>query len=143
MTEGPSTRAIHAGVERQKAHHSITTPIVRSAPFTFSDSADLDAFMFKKTWGGGVEDRDEYGREGNATVNAVEQRLAAIEGGEAAALFASGMSAFTTLLLAHLKTGEHLIMTDDCYKHSREFCLAMIKRLGVEVSVVPPHDYTA
>ncbi|MBI5959946.1 MAG: PLP-dependent transferase [Chloroflexi bacterium] len=142
-SKGPSTRAIHAGVNRQNAHHSIPTPIVRSAPFTFADSADLDAFMFKKVWGGGAGGREEYGREGSETVNAVEQRLAALEGGQAAALFASGMSAFTTLLLAHIKTGEHIILTDDGYKHSREFCLSLLKRLGVEVSVVPTHDYAA
>jgi cystathionine gamma-synthase len=140
---GPGTRSIHAGVDRRRMHHSITTPIIYSAPFTFADSADLNDFMFKKVWGGGAGGREEYGREGNATVNAVEQRLAALENGEAAALFASGMNAFTTLLLAHVKMGEHLIMTDDCYKHSREFGLSMLERLGVVTSVAPTDDYGA
>ncbi len=134
---GPNTRAIHAGVNRDNPHHSISTPVVRSAPFTFADSADLEAFMFKKVWGGGAGGREEYGREGSETVNAVEQRLAAIEQGEAAALFASGMNAFTTLLLAHVKSGEHIILTDDVYKHSREFCLTMLKRLGIDITIVP------
>jgi cystathionine gamma-synthase len=140
---GPSTRSVHAGVARSKAYNSITTPVVHSAPFTFKDSADLNDFMFKKVWGGGAGGREEYGREGNATTNAVEHRLAALEGGEAAALFASGMGAFTSLLLTFIETGEHIIMTDDCYKHSREFALAMLKRLGVAVTVVPTDDYTA
>jgi cystathionine gamma-synthase len=134
---GPNTRAIHAGVNRDNPHHSISTPVVRSAPFTFSDSADLDAFMFKKVWGGGAGGREEYGREGSETVNAVEKRLAAVEQGESAALFASGMNAFTTLLLAHVKSGEHVILTDDVYKHSREFCLTMLKRLGIDITIVP------
>ncbi len=140
---GPSTRSIHAGVNRDKPDHSITTPVVRNAPFTFHDSADLNEFMFKKVWGGGAGGREEYGREGNATTNAVEQRLAVLEGGAAAALFASGMGAFTSLLLTFIKTGEHLIMTDDCYKHSREFALTMLKRLGIDVTIVPTGDYAA
>lgn len=143
MTEhkGPSTRSIHAGVKRNNAYNSITTPVVRCAPFTFKDSADLNDFMFQKVWGGGTKGREEYGREGNATTNVVEQRLAALEGGEAAALFASGMGAFTSLLFAFIKTGEHIIMTDDCYKHTREFALNMLKRLGVDVTVVPTDNY--
>jgi cystathionine gamma-synthase len=141
--KGPSTRSVHAGVDRKNAHHSITTPIVNSAPFTFTDSADLNDFMFSKTWGSGTGGREEYGRDGNVTTNAVELRLAALEGGEDAALFASGMSAFTTLLLAHLSTGQHLILTDDCYRHSREFCLSMLQRLGVDITVVPTDDYGA
>lgn len=140
---GPSTRSIHAGVNRNKPDHSITTPVVRNAPFTFRDSVDLNEFMFKKVWGGGAGGREEYGREGNATTNAVEQRLAALEGGAAAALFASGMGAFTSLLLTFIKTGEHLIMTDDCYKHSREFALSILKRLGIDVTIVPTGDYAA
>ena len=140
---GPSTRSIHAGVDRGNPHHSITTPVVRCAPFTFSDSADLNDVMFKKVWGGEAGGREVYGRDGNATVTAVEQRLAALESGEAAALFASGMNAFTTLILAHIKTGQHIIMTDDCYKHSREFALSMLARLGVAISVVSTDDYDA
>jgi cystathionine gamma-synthase len=143
MAQGPGTRAIHAGVKRDNPQHSISTPVVRSAPFTFANSADLENFMFKKVWGGGTEGREEYGREGNETVNAVEQRLAAIEGGEAAALFASGMSALSTLLLAHIKSGQHIILTDDSYKHTREFCLSFLKRLGVEISIVSTCDSAA
>lgn len=141
--KGPSTRSVHAGVKRRNTHHSITTPIVNSAPFTFTDSADLNNFMFNKVWGEGTGEREEYGRDGNATTYAVEQRLAALEGGEDAALFASGMSAFTTLLLTHLSTGQHLILTDDCYRHSREFCMTMLKRLGVGITIVPTDDYAA
>ncbi len=139
---GPSTRSIYAGVDRRNPHHSITTPVIHSAPFTFADLADLNDFMFRKVWGGGAGGREEYGREGNATTNAVEQRLAALDNGEAAALFASGMNAFTTLLLAFIKTGEHLIMTDDCYRHTREFALSMLDRLGVAVTIVPTEDYS-
>ena len=56
---GKSTRSIHAGVDRQNPHHSITTPIVHSAPYTFANSADLNDFMFRRVWGGGAVEREE------------------------------------------------------------------------------------
>ena len=140
-SRGASTRSIHGGVDRHNPHHSITTPIVRSAPFIFADSADLNDVMFKKTWGGGAGGREEYSREGNETVSAVERRLAAIEGGDDAALFASGMCAFTTLILSRVSAGEHIVMTDDCYKHSREFCLKVLTRLDIDTTIVGTDDY--
>ncbi len=141
MTRGKSTRSIHDGVERSNSTHSITTPIVHSAPFTFENASDLNDFMFQRVWGGGADGREEYGRDGNVTVLAVERRLAALEGGDDAVLFGSGMNAFTTLMLSKLAAGDHIILTDDCYKHSREFCLSYLKRFGVETTVVPMDDY--
>lgn len=141
MARGKSTRSIHDGVERSNSTHSITTPIVHNAPFTFENADDLNDFMFRRVWGGGADGREEYGRDGNVTVLAVERRLAALEGGDDAVLFGSGMNAFTTLMLAKLAAGDHIILTDDCYKHSREFCLSYLKRFGVETTVVPMDDY--
>lgn len=138
---GDSTRCIHDGVQRHTGPHSISTPIVHNAPFTFENTAVLSDYMFQRTWGGDTGGREEYSREGSATVNAVERRIAALEGGEAALLFASGMNAFTTLLLTNLKAGDHLILTDDCYRHSREFCLTVLRRFGVETTVVRFGDY--
>ena len=138
---GKSTRSVHAGVDRKNPHHSITTPIVHSAPYTFADSADLNDFMFRSVWGGGADEREEYGRDGNRTTRAVERRLAALEGGEDAILFSSGMNAFTTLLLTHVSAGDHIIMTDDCYRHSRIFCEDWLKRFGVATTIVTMGDY--
>jgi cystathionine gamma-synthase len=53
------------------------------------------------------------------------------------------MAAMTTLLLASLPTGAHLVMTDDCYRRTRQFCLVFLKRLGIETSIVPMGDYAA
>ena len=73
---GNSTRSVHDGTQRRKAHNSLTTPIIQSATYTFENTADLCDFMESKTWGDGVHDREEYGRYGNPTVMAVENRLA-------------------------------------------------------------------
>lgn len=139
---GNSTQAVHAGVSRQKPHNALNTPIVQSATFTFRDTADLCDFMDRKIWGDGT-DREEYGRYGNPSIWAVEERLAALDGAEDAVLFSSGMAAVTTLLLTVLRAGQHVIMTDDCYRRTRQFCLTVLKKFGVETSVVPVGDYEA
>ena len=139
---GSSTEAVHAGTRRKKAYSSLTTPIVQSATFTFEDTADLCDFMDKKIWGEG-HDREEYGRYGNPTVWAVEERLAALDHAEDAALYSSGMAAVTSLLLTVLKPGQHIVMTNDCYRRTRQFCQTFLKKFGVETSVVPMGDYDA
>lgn len=140
---GPSTAAVHGGVERQNSQHTISSPIVQAATYTFADSDDLTQFMQQKVWGEGTHEREDYGRYGNPSIYAVEHRLASLEGGESALLFPSGMAAITTLLLASLPSGTHVIMTDDCYRRTRQFCLTFLKRLGIETSVVPMGDYEA
>lgn len=139
---GASTAAVHSGVERRKAHHAITTPIVQTATYTFNNTAELRAFMENKVWGIGEVEREEYGRYGNPTTEAVEGKLAALEGGDDALLFASGMAAITTLLLASLPADSHIVMTDDCYRRTRQFCMTFLKRLNIETTVVPVGDYT-
>lgn len=139
---GQSTRAVHAGETRPHANHSLALPITQTATYTFKDTADLCAFMDARLWG--VEDgRTEYGRYGNPTVAAVEAKLAALDNAEAAALFSSGMAAVTTTLLSLLSGGQHLVITDDSYRRTRQFCLNFLKRLGIECTVVPAGDLNA
>ena len=140
--QGSSTRAVHSGTQRQKAFNSLITPIVQTATYTFRDTQELIDFMERKTWGDG-DDRGEYGRYGNPTVDRVERRLAALDSGDDAALYASGMSAVTSLLLSVLPTGAHVVMTDDCYRRTRQFSLSYLRRLGIETSIVPMGDYEA
>ncbi|HEY4690461.1 MAG TPA: aminotransferase class I/II-fold pyridoxal phosphate-dependent enzyme [Anaerolineae bacterium] len=139
---GPSTRSVHAGHTRPFAHHALTVPIVQTATYTFADTADLCTFMDARMWGGARE-RTEYGRYGNPTVAEVEAKIAALDGAEDALLFASGMAAVTTVLLSFLSSGTHLIVTDDAYRRTRQFCLTFLKRLGIEATVVPMGDYAA
>ena len=53
--QGSSTRSVHGGAERQKAHNSLTTPIVQTATYTFRDTQELIDYMESKTWGDGAE----------------------------------------------------------------------------------------
>lgn len=139
---GESTRSVHGGANRVKAHHSLTEPVVQTATFVFRNSQDVIDYMEATIFGEGTE-REEYGRYGNPTINAVERKLAALDGGEDAVLFASGMAAVTTTLLAILPTGAHVIMTDDCYRRTRQFAQTFLKRFGIETTVVPMGDYEA
>jgi cystathionine gamma-synthase len=135
--------AVHGGDDRERAHQAIPMPIIQTATYAFADTADLIHFMQQKTWGNGIEGREEYGRYGNPTVRSVEAKVAALEGADDAVLFSSGMAAITSLLLASLPTGTHIVMTDDCYRRTRQFCLTFLKRLGIETTVVPMGDYEA
>lgn len=138
---GISTAAVHAGEPRCREYHAITTPIVQTSTYTFTNTAALVAYQE------GQVERDEYGRYGNPTVRTAEAKLAALESGEegqvAALLSASGMNTMTTILLAMLPAGSHLVMTNDCYRRTRQFVQTMLRRMGVEHTIVAPCDYAA
>ena len=140
---GPNTLSVHGGDDRARAHQAIPMPIIQTATYAFADTADLVNFMEQRSLGTHLEGREDYGRYGNPTVQSVERKVAALEGADDAVLFSSGMAAMTTLLLASLPTGAHLVMTDDCYRRTRQFCLVFLKRLGIETTVVPMGDYAA
>ena len=137
--EGASTQAVHGGAPRGKGFHSITTPIVQSATYTFENTGKLIEFLDKKVYGGEL-DREEYARYGNPSIWSVEKRIAHLEAGEDAAVYPSGMSAVTSLFLTVLKPDTHIVMTDDCYRRTRQFCLTTLKKFGIETSVVPMGD---
>lgn len=130
-----STRSVHAGEQRQKPYHSLIDPIVPTSTYVFDSYEDICQFTSAKN-NGTPTNRLEYGRYGNPTVMAVEKRLAALEGGEAALLFASGMAAVTTSLLTFLRAGDHIIYTDDIYRKTREFGMNFLQRFGVESTCV-------
>lgn len=137
-----STRSVHAGEHRKRAHHAIVDPIVQSSNFSFEDSADVKEYMRRRERGEG-RGRSEYARYGNPTVDAVEDRLAALENAEEAVLFSSGMAAITSAIMTYVQQGDHVIMTDDCYRRTREFMLNFLARFGVSVSMVPLNDLEA
>jgi cystathionine gamma-synthase len=150
MSSHLSTQAVHAGEEKRKPFGALTTPIYQTSTYTFEDTADVLAFMERKAErkavreaGGDLVLRDEYGRYSNPTIAAVEGKLAVLEGGERAVLFASGMNAITTTLLTLLANGDHAIVVADCYRRTREFAEKFLPRWGVETTLVPIDDLEA
>jgi len=134
---GFSTRAIHAGEERKRYADSITTPIVQTATYAFKDSKEIEAYTKHG------KARFEYGRYGNPTEQVVERRLAVLGGAEDCVVFASGMSAIVTTILALVRSGDTIVITDDAYKKTLEFCSSYLQRFGVACTVVPFGDYDA
>jgi len=135
--QGLSTRAIHAGEDRERYADSITTPIVQTSTYVFKDSREVEAYTKHG------KARFEYGRYGNPTELVAQRRLADLEGAEDGVLFTSGMSAITTTILALVRSGDHLVITDDAYKRTLEFCSEYLQRFGIGCTVVPFGDYRA
>jgi cystathionine gamma-synthase len=134
---GPSTMAVHAGEDRQKTCHSITDPIFVASTYTFADTQSVINYIEQK------QPREEYGRYGNPSERVLERKIAALEGGEAALVFSSGMSALVVLLLSKLNAGDEVVFFDECYHRSREFCSKHLSRFGVVTHQVPACDYDA
>ncbi|MCF8029229.1 MAG: aminotransferase class I/II-fold pyridoxal phosphate-dependent enzyme, partial [Desulfobacteraceae bacterium] len=132
-----STRAVHSGEVRFNEYGSVTTPIVQTSTFIFKNVEEI-----RKLAEGDIE-RFEYGRYGHPTQLAAERKLAALEEAEDAILFSSGMSAITTSLFMLLKAGDHLIITDDAYKRTLDFCKSYLGRYNIECTVVRMCDYEA
>jgi cystathionine gamma-synthase len=128
---GLSTLAVHGGEEKQKPENALTTPIFQTATFPFQGMEERLAYN------SGEISRYSYGRYGNPTQRAAEEKLAALEGGEAALLFASGMAAVTTCLLTFLSQGDHVLFVDQCYWQTRSFAVTFLPRLGVEADFIP------
>jgi len=130
-----STRAIHAGEPRRKYADSLTTPIIQTSTFTFQNSKHIEDYTRKG------KEHFEYGRYGNPTAKIAEKRLANLEGAEDCVVFTSGMSAITTTILTLIQSGDHIVITDDSYKKTLEFCQSYLKQFGVECTIVPFGDY--
>jgi len=134
---GLSTVAVHAGEQREKPGHAITDPIFCASTYTFASTQAVIDFLEEK------QQREEYGRYGNPSEKVVERKLAALEGGEEALLFSTGMSAIVGLLMSKLNAGDEVVFFDECYHRSREFCSKHLARFGVVTRQVPACNYEA
>jgi cystathionine gamma-synthase len=132
-----STLSVHAGEDRQKPGDSITDPIFCASTFTFPNTQSVIDYIEQE------QPREEYGRYGNPGERVAERKLAALEGAEAAVLFASGMAAMVGLLMSKLNAGDEVIFFDECYHRSREFCKKHLSRFGVKTIQVRTGDYDA
>lgn len=130
--QGVSTLSVHGAEPRRKYADSLTVPIVQTSTYIFHDEKDLSDYTSGKKF------RYEYLRYGNPTVKAAEDKLALLEGAEAGLLFASGMSAVTSTLFALLSGGDHIVITGDCYKKTRQFVATDLGRFGVQYDIVSP-----
>ena len=133
MARSIDTLAVHAGEPRRKAHDSLVTPLILATAYPFENTDELHRY-FK----GDYQRGEEYGRYGNPTQEVAEAKLAALDGGEAALLTSTGMSAIVTTLLAFVKPGMHLVITADSYRKTRVFVREFLAKFGVEHTSCEP-----
>jgi cystathionine gamma-synthase len=87
-------------------------------------------------------DRFEYGRYGNPTTAVAIKKLRELEGAEDAEVFDSGMTSVSCTLLGLLKSGDHMVITDDAYKKTLIFCEKVLPRFGIKATIVKMGDYS-
>jgi O-acetylhomoserine (thiol)-lyase len=126
----PETLAIHAGQIPDAATGARALPIYQTTSFVF-DSADHAASLFNLQTFGNV-----YSRLSNPTVAALEERVAALEGGRAAVAAASGMAAEALALLTLLQQGDHVVAGGALYGGSVTMLAVNFRRYGIETTFV-------
>jgi methionine-gamma-lyase len=125
-----STKAIHVGGLKDSVFGEVSVPIFQSSTFSFP-SAEEGAARFAGEKSGYI-----YTRMGNPTINALEDCIAALENGYAGMATASGMAAITTVYLALLGQGAHVVGTDSVYGPTRVVLEKEFSRFGVEATFV-------
>ena len=127
---GFNTRAIHAGQEPDALTGAVTVPIYATS-------------TYKQDGVGGLRGGYEYSRGANPTRTALEEALAALEGGRRGLAFASGMAAEDTLLRAICRPGDHVLLPDDAYGGTFRLVARVLARWGIEYTTVPLVDVDA
>ncbi len=133
----PETLAIHAGQIPDAATGARALPIYQTTSFVF-DSAEHAASLFNLQTFGNV-----YSRLSNPTVAALEERVAALEGGRAAVASASGMAAEAMALMTMLQHGDHVVAAGALYGGSVTMLAVNLKKFGIETSFVDATDPAA
>jgi methionine-gamma-lyase len=124
---GDATLAIHAGEEKFRIGAPVGTSIARTANFTFSSTEEM------KRWAEGKSAAYIYSRYGNPTLAIAEQKIAALEGAEAAVVAASGTAAISAALLSVLHAGDEVIATRQLYGGSYRLLRDIFPRFGIGV----------
>jgi len=124
------TLAIHAGQEPDPLTGAVVPPIHQAS-------------TFKQDGVGGLRGGYEYSRSANPTRTALEQCLAALEGGSTALAFASGMAAEDGLLRTACSPGDHVLIPDDAYGGTYRLFARVLSGWGLSHSVVPMSDLAA
>ena len=128
------TRLSHAGRAATHSHGFVNPPVHRGSTLLVPDVATRKASGAKR-----FERQLTYGVGGTPTHWPLEDVVAEIEGGTRCQIVGSGLAAVTVPLLAFLKAGDHLLMTDSTYGPTRNFCDGHLAKFGVETTYYHPN----
>ena len=115
-------------------HGIVNPPVYHASTITHPTVAALQAARARRFEPGVYT----YGRNGTPTHTALEEAVAAIEGGERAVCVGSGLAAINASILAFVEAGDHILMVDSAYGPARRFCDAFLGRFGVETTYYDP-----
>ena len=138
MTDGARrhgfrTTLSHVGRSTKNQHGFVNPPLLRGSTVLFPTIAERKALAARRG-----EQVLTYGTGGSSTHWALEDAMAAIEGGTRCYIVSTGLAAVTTALLAWLHAGDHLLMPDHVYGPTRIFASSMLRQFGVETTYYPP-----
>jgi len=124
------TTLVTAGRDTEAQKGFVNPPVVHGSTVLYPTADDLHAHRGEF----------QYGRHGTPTTRALQEALMALEGPQCAGvgLAPSGLSAITTTLLAVLNAGDHLLVCDNAYRPTRNFCNGLLSRYGVETTYFDP-----
>jgi len=124
------TRLVTSGRDPKAQRGFVNPPVVHGSTVLYPTAEDLHAHRGEF----------QYGRHGTPTTKALQEMLMALEGPKCAGvgIAPSGLAAITTSLLSVLKAGDHLLVCDNVYRPSRNFCNGLLARYGVETTYFDP-----
>ncbi|WGD48674.1 cystathionine beta-lyase [Bradyrhizobium sp. CB1650] len=130
LQQHADTRLVTSGRDTKAQKGFVNPPVVHGSTVLYPTAEDLHAHRGEF----------QYGRHGTPTTRALQETLMALEGPQCAGvgIAPSGLAAISTTLLAVLKAGDHLLVCDNVYRPSRNFCNGLLTRYGVETTYFDP-----
>jgi cystathionine beta-lyase len=125
---GAATNLISNGRHPEQQFGFVNTPIYHGSTVLYPTYESIAAKSLHYS----------YGRKLSPTIEALQDAVAALEGGFGTRLCPSGLSAVTTMLLSFVSTGDHILVTDSIYRPARVFCEGLLDKLGVETTFYDP-----
>lgn len=126
-----ATLAVRAGESPCPATGALDQAIYQSTTFVARDSDEMAAVYGEARFG------YMYTRYGNPTIRALEEKVAALEAGEAALAFSTGMAAISSAILGYVQAGDHVVAARSLYGAAYNFLNTKLPRLGAAVTFVP------
>jgi cysteine-S-conjugate beta-lyase len=136
---GMDTRVTHGGSHPEEwttdplGRSVVNPPVYHASTITFPNAAAIRRATADYPFEGLA-----YGRHGNPTTMALEELFSVMEGADNACLTGSGVAAVNASILAFIRSGDHVLITDAAYEPTRNFAMGFLRRFGVETTFFHP-----
>lgn len=127
------TKIVSAGRQEKWTRGVVNPPVERASTVVFNSVKEMKYAVANK--GNKVL---YYGRRGTTTSFAFSDAMVEVEGGAGCALYPSGTAAITNAIMSFVKAGDHILMVDNAYEPTRDFCEKILKKFGIETTYYDP-----